>query len=1019
MLHRFRFWCLTSVMLALVWGCGGSGSSSSQKPSGGDSGSPLDSTAPGDTGLVSDSTSSTDSSADTTTPNDDTGITVNDTGPGGGDACCAADSGEDTGSSGGDSAAVLYTVGGTVTGLVGTVVLQDNGGNNLSVSANGAFSFSTGEPSGTTYAVTILTQPTNGTCSIMAGSGSGTVLGANVTSVVVTCSVGDGGGGPGDAGDATAFDAGGPYTVGGSVSGLSGTVVLQDNGGNNLSVSANGSFVFTTAIASGAGYAVTVLTQPSTPVQTCVVAGGTGTIGTANVTSVTVTCSTTKFTVGGTITGLAAGGSLVLQDNSGDNLTQTANGSFTFATSVASGAAYAVTVLTQPSSPAQTCTVVAGAGTVANANVTNVAITCGAVTFTVGGTVIGLTAGGLVLQDNGSDNKTIASGATTFTFATPLSSGAAYAVTVLTQPAGLTCNVSAGTGTVGSGNVTSVVINCSSATYTIGGSVSGLQNGDIVRLLDNGGDADFVVQNGTFAFATPLASGAAYAVTVGGNPTTPNVETCTVSNGSGTVAAANVTTITVTCVPVVYAVGGTVTGLLAGQSVTLTDNGGNATTVTGPSPVAGQTFTFSQTVGSGLPYNVVVSANPTGPYWEVCTVAGGSGTVTTGPVTTVAVTCSFGNGSTGAPPTGGSINGIASTVTASAGSSSATLGNNAGFQSGQLVLLHQTQGAGAGTWELNTVTGTTANGVSLLQPLGNGYTSGAQILVVPEYSGAMTVSGTLTAPAWNGSTGGILAFADNSTVTVTGQVNMSGQGFRGGGFSNTAANCDVHCTFGIQGESALGVGTNGANSSGALQSNGAGGGGGGAGQDCGNGAGGAYGGAGTVGVNNAGSACGTAADGNSQPGVTDGTANLTGNLLFGGGGGEGGYDEDGDLPGNGGSGGGIILIFANTLTVSGGTLVSNGAAGGNGTNTCPFAGGANGSGCGMGGGGGGAGGAIQITATTVSLGTNLVGATGSSGGLCTCGGTEQSNSGAGGVGRVGVKVSGASSGTSNPAFTAE
>ena len=147
MLHRFRFWCLTSVMLALVWGCGGSGSSSSQKPSGGDSGSPLDSTAPGDTGLVSDSTSSTDSSADTTTPNDDTGITVNDTGPGGGDACCAADSGEDTGSSGGDSAAVLYTVGGTVTGLVGTVVLQDNGGNNLSVSANGAFSFSTGEPS--------------------------------------------------------------------------------------------------------------------------------------------------------------------------------------------------------------------------------------------------------------------------------------------------------------------------------------------------------------------------------------------------------------------------------------------------------------------------------------------------------------------------------------------------------------------------------------------------------------------------------------------------------------------------------------------------------------------------------------------------------------------------------------------------------------------------------------------------------------------------------------------------------
>ena len=46
---------------------------------------------------------------------------------------------------------------------------------------------------------------------------------------------------------------GGSYTVGGTVSGLSGTVVLQDNGGDNLSVSANGSFTFATALADGDG----------------------------------------------------------------------------------------------------------------------------------------------------------------------------------------------------------------------------------------------------------------------------------------------------------------------------------------------------------------------------------------------------------------------------------------------------------------------------------------------------------------------------------------------------------------------------------------------------------------------------------------------------------------------------------------------------------------------------------------------------------------------------------------------
>ena len=41
------------------------------------------------------------------------------------------------------------------------------------------------------------------------------------------------------------------FTVGGTVSGLSGTVVLQDNGGDNLSVSANGSFTFATALPTG------------------------------------------------------------------------------------------------------------------------------------------------------------------------------------------------------------------------------------------------------------------------------------------------------------------------------------------------------------------------------------------------------------------------------------------------------------------------------------------------------------------------------------------------------------------------------------------------------------------------------------------------------------------------------------------------------------------------------------------------------------------------------------------------
>ena len=62
----------------------------------------------------------------------------------------------------------------------------------------------------------------------------------------------------------------------------------------------------------------------------------------------------------------------MLQDNGGDDLSVTANGSFTFATSLASGAAYSVTVKTNPSG--QTCTVASGSGTVGSANVTSVAV---------------------------------------------------------------------------------------------------------------------------------------------------------------------------------------------------------------------------------------------------------------------------------------------------------------------------------------------------------------------------------------------------------------------------------------------------------------------------------------------------------------------------------------------------------------------------------------------------------------------------------------------------------------------
>jgi alpha-tubulin suppressor-like RCC1 family protein len=254
----------------------------------------------------------------------------------------------------------------------------------------------------------------------------------------------------------------------------------------------------------------------------------------------------TTYTIGGNISGLTGTG-LVLQYNSGNNLTVNSSGPFIFANAITSGSMYTVTILTQPSNPAQTCTVISGGSGTANSDIVIVQIACENNTFTVGGTVSGLAGSALVLQDNGAGNLTINSNGA-FTFSSPAQKGSNYLVTVLTQPTGpaQTCNVSNGVGNNISGNVTAVQVTCynTTVTFTIGGTVSGLSGTGLV-LQDNSGDNLSVSANGSFTFATPLASGSNYSVTVLTEPTNPS-QTCAVAGGGGT-ATANVTSVALTC----------------------------------------------------------------------------------------------------------------------------------------------------------------------------------------------------------------------------------------------------------------------------------------------------------------------------------------------------------------------------------------------------------------------------------------------------------------------------------------
>ena len=268
-----------------------------------------------------------------------------------------------------------FTTGATTSGLVGTVVLQNNGADTQTISTDGVVTFPTPVTQGTRYAVTVFTQPTDQTCSV--GNGTGVMGGANVTNVTVVCSTNT-------------------FSIGGAVSGLVGSIVLLDNGGDALAISANGTFSFATPVAQGSTYTVTIQTHPAT--QTCTVDNGTATLGAANVSTVTVTCSTNAYTVGGAVAALS--GSVTLLDNSGDALALSADGSFTFATPIAQGSTYNVTVQTQPAT--QTCTVNNGSGTMGGSDVTNVTLTCA-----YNDTTLSVSATGTIPVNNSSATLTV------------------------------------------------------------------------------------------------------------------------------------------------------------------------------------------------------------------------------------------------------------------------------------------------------------------------------------------------------------------------------------------------------------------------------------------------------------------------------------------------------------------------------------------------------------------------------------------------------------------------------------
>jgi hypothetical protein len=283
------------------------------------------------------------------------------------------------------------------------------------------------------------------------------------------------------------------------------------------------------------------------------------------------------------------------------------------------------------------------------------------------------------------------------------------------------------------------------------------------------------------------------------------------------------------------------------------------------------------------------------------------------------------------------------TVDAQAGDDSIAVDDDAGFDPGDQVLVHNLQGVDAGRWEVAEVEETDADVVSLRRGLQHSYPASDQVAVlrIPSYQDVtIEEHGVLQAPIWDGLTGGVLAFKVRGTFTLAGQVDMRGRGYRGGaGIKNEC----LPVSWGTDGEGIRGPGE----IMDPLPNHGGGGGGTVAGCLGTSGGGGGHVTPGSDG------ACGTLDPqmGCFPPGMggdTYASYEVDGRLFFGGGGGGAGKrDANG---GQGAPGGGIVLIWAQDLVVSNGLIICGGGRGGNAGNGDST----------DSGGGGGAGGAVLV-----------------------------------------------------------
>jgi hypothetical protein len=431
----------------------------------------------------------------------------------------------------------------------------------------------------------------------------------------------------------------GSYEIGGNLSNLNGNqIVLQNNGGDDLTLITNGSFTFPKAIFENGSYDVTVLTNPLTPSQTCTVSNGSATNIAADVVDVSVTCvDNVSYYINVTVNGLDATNSIELTTNGQSLNFATAGGPTNFTTPIDVGTAYAVMLTNQPTSPNQICSVSGGdnndgSGTIVDADV-SILVNCITIQYDVNIVLTGLATSNEVSFSNGTD--TLSLNVNTTSAISRLDDGTAYAVSITSQPItpNQTCEFDNASSGILAGENANINVSCTINQYFIGGMTSGFVTGNPVTLKLDAQNLN--VATTTFIFVHPLGDESHYNATIIAEPLSPS-QSCTLFNGSGQIAGEDITDLEVHCNTNQYTIGGTVFGLLTSNSLVIQNNLSNDLNIN-----ANGNFVFSTALDDLGGYNVTIETPAINPI-QPCTITNNNGNLAGNDINNVIITCEFG-----------------------------------------------------------------------------------------------------------------------------------------------------------------------------------------------------------------------------------------------------------------------------------------------------------------------------------------------------------------------------------------